>query len=119
MKIERINSQLVKEITLIIEREINDPRLINQLFTITSISTTKDLQFSKVRISFRNTQDAETYIEILNKASSYIRKLLFERVNIRVIPQITFEYDKGWEHSMQIDAILQKIHEEKRAKKDV
>ncbi len=119
MKIERINSQLAKEITLIIKNEISDPRLVDELFTITSVSTTKDLQFAKVKISFNNTKNAKTYVEILNKASSYVRKLLFERMDIRLIPQIVFEYDKGLEHSMQINAIIQKIHEEKENDKNV
>lgn len=113
MKIERINSQLSKEISLIIKEEVNDPRLEDQLFTITSVSTTKDLQFSKIRISFTNTNEAEEYVAILNKASSFIKKLLFERLKIRTVPQLIFEYDRGLEYASQIDAILEKIKEEK------
>lgn len=113
MKIDRVNAQLAKEITNIIKNGLNDPRLFDQVFTITSVNTTKDLSHAKVRISFMDHENADVYVDILNKATSYIRKLVFEKINVRNMPSLFFEVDKGIEYTNEIEMILKKINEEK------
>lgn len=111
MKIERVNSQLEKEISLILQNELNDPRFDSEFFTITSVDTTRDLQYAKVKISFMGSDNPDALIKTLNNASSFIRKLLFERIKIRSMPSLIFEQDRGIEHAAKIERILLSIKE--------
>ena len=47
-RMERVNGVVKQQIALIIERELNDPRLKNTIIDITRVKTTPDLKYAKV-----------------------------------------------------------------------
>ena len=50
--------------------------------------------------------------EALNNASSFIRRKLCERVDIRHTPELIFVFDESIEYGKKIEDIIEKIHEE-------
>ena len=57
--------------------------------------------------------DREKVLKALNKASSYIRTILCDRVKIRKMPEIHFVYDESIEYGKKIEDIIERINNEK------
>ena len=110
VKIDRLNNIFVEEISKILHQEIKD-RDIN-FVTVTEARITNDLSFAKVYITTLD-NDRDKVLKALNKASSYIRTLLCDRVNIRKMPEIHFVYDESIEYGKKIEDIIERINNEK------
>ena len=110
VKIDRLNNMFVEEISKILHQEIKD-RDIN-FVTVTEARITNDLSFAKVYITTLD-NDRDKVLKALNKASSYIRTLLCDRVNVRKMPEIHFVYDESIEYGKKIEDIIERINNEK------
>lgn len=114
VKIERVDNELVKELNIIISRDMKDPRL-GMMVSVTAVETAKDLKTAKIFVSVMDENAVKEVLKALNGASAYIRGLLFERLKIRTVPHLTFLQDNSIAHSFKIDSILKglKIEGEK------
>ena len=110
VKIDRLNNMFVEEISKILHQEIKD-RDIN-FVTVNEARITNDLSFAKVYITTLD-NDRDKVLKALNKASSYIRTLLCDRVNIRKMPELHFVYDESIEYGKKIEDIIERINNEK------
>ena len=112
-RIEKINEQLRREISVIIQRELTDPRL--ELVTITEVITSRDLRHAKVYFSVlgdpKKVQESQNG---LTAARGLIRKLAGQRMKVRYIPEFLFVHDKTLEISARIEAALEEIHNESK-----
>lgn len=112
IKIERIGSALVKEISYILMTEIKDKDI--RFVTITDCKVTNDLSYAKVYYTvLDDTRKEETALALKN-AAGFIRKQLFDRVDIRNIPELEFIYDESIEYGNKIEKIIEEIHEEEK-----
>lgn len=110
IKIDRIASNMVKEISYILMTEVKDPDV--KFVTVTDCKVTNDLSFAKVYVTvFNDTRKVET-MSALRGASGFIRHELSERIDIRHIPEIEFVYDESIEYGKKIENIIEQIHEE-------
>ena len=110
VRIERLNHTYQEEISMIIMEEIKDEDI--KFVTITGVEVTNDLSFAKVYYTILDDKKKEKTQDALNKASSFIRKKLAERIEIRHTPELKFIYDSSEEYRTHIDKIIEKIHEE-------
>lgn len=105
---ERIAASLLREAAQVIATEIKDPRV--KLATVTEVDVAPDLRNATIFVSFMD--DDETKIkeamEALAKASGFVRTSLANRLKMRYMPKITFEYDRLIKESMRIDALIAK-----------
>ena len=102
----RINEEVKREISNIIQNEIKDPRL-TAMVSVTDVKVTKDLRYAKVFVSIFGKDDEEknnTFVALKN-ASGYIR------INLRYNPQIIFELDDSINYGMHIEELIQKVKE--------
>ncbi|MEL7287185.1 MAG: 30S ribosome-binding factor RbfA, partial [Pseudomonadota bacterium] len=70
---DRVAQQIQKEIAVILQREIKDPRL--GMVTVSAVEVSRDLSYAKVFITVFNTDDedkAKQSAKILNEATGYI-----------------------------------------------
>jgi ribosome-binding factor A len=112
-RIDRIEEQLRIELSEIIEREIQDPRI--GLATVTYVKVSPDLRHARVFVSVLGDEaQRKKSLEGLRSAASYARRSLSKRLqHLRRIPELTFDYDEGLEKGMRIEELLEKIkHEE-------
>lgn len=108
----RINEEIRKEISSIIQSDIKDPRL-SSMISVTKVDVTKDLRYAKVYVSiFSKDNNKEESLAALKSSAGFIRHLVGERINLRYTPEIIFELDNSIEHGMQIEEILHKIKEQ-------
>ena len=110
IKLERLNNMFAREISKIIHEEIKDKDV--GFVTITDARITNDLSFAKIYITTLN-NDREKVLNTLNKASSFIRTMLCNKVKIRKMPEIHFVYDDSIEYGKKIDDIIERINSEK------
>lgn len=108
VKIERLNNNILETLSSIIFKEIKNPLIKNII--LTSVETTNDLSFAKVYFTCMN-EDKEKVLEELNEAKGFLRSKLSENILIRHTPELVFQYDSSIEYGMNIERIIQKIHE--------
>lgn len=107
----RINEEMKKEISYIIQNKIRDPRL-DAMISVTRVEVTKDLRYAKVYVSiFGKQEQKDLAFDILKKSSAFIRREVGHTINLRYTPEIILELDGSIEHGMHIDALLEKIKE--------
>lgn len=111
IKIDRINSTLVKEISYILETEVKDQDI--KFVTITDCKVTNDLSFAKVYFTVLKEDRKKETLKALKNASGFIRHELMDRVDIRHIPELSFVYDESIDYGKKIENIIESIHEEK------
>lgn len=107
---ERVQEALKKEISNIIHEELKDPRL--GFVTITAVEITPDLSYAKVFFSvLGKDQDYKRTKEALDSALGFIRRLIAQRIELRLVPEITFKEDRSSEYSIRIEEVLNEIKE--------
>ena len=116
IKNTRINSEVQRELSSIISREIKDPR-IHPMTTVVSVEVTPDLKYCKAYISVLGSEEAGKYtIKGLKSAEGYIRRELARRVNLRNTPEIKFILDQSIEYGVNmsklIDEVTKDLHDE-------
>ena len=110
IKIERINSNIIKEISYILANEIKDNDI--KFVTVTDVRTTNDLSFAKVYFTVLDETRKNDTLKALNSASGYIRRELADRIDIRHIPELSFVYDESISYGLKIENLIDKIHNE-------
>ena len=106
----RINSDVQRVISHVIEFEIKDPR-VNSLVSVSKVEVTNDLKECKCYISVLGDQESgQKTIEGLNSAKGFVRKRLAESLNMRNTPEVRFILDDsiayGVMMSKKIDDIV-------------
>lgn len=110
IKIDRIEKEMIKEVSFILANEVKDQSI--QFVTITDCKVTSDLSFAKIYYTVLDTNKREEINKSLKQACGFIRKVLSERMEIRHTPELTFIYDESIEYGKKIENIITKIHEE-------
>ena len=110
IKLKRIASLIVKEVSDILETKARD-RLMHTV-TITGCDVSSDLSYAKIYFTCILDIDKVSIERELDEASSFIRHELSERIDIRHTPKLVFKYDESIEYGNHIDNLIEKIHEE-------
>ena len=111
IKIDRIASQMLKEISYVLASEVKDEDI--RFVTVTDVKVTNDLSFAKVYVTVLKEDKIAETMKALKNASGYIRKELAERLEIRHIPELEFVYDESIAYGKKIENIIENIHENK------
>lgn len=121
MKIERVNSELAKQIAHVINNELKDPRITVNMITVTKVKTTPDLKYAKVYLSFFTDDEKMTKesLATIQSASGFIRNQLRDRVQVRLLPEFTFVVDDSIQYGMKIEKILKEIKEKESSPVEV
>ncbi|AKU79570.1 30S ribosome-binding factor RbfA [Spiroplasma turonicum] len=109
VKLERAQSNILRELTLILQREFHDTDFIKFL-TIHEVRLSSDMSHAKIFYSYVNPDFdlEEVKIELMHNLKE-IRMLLANKVDMRSVPELTFEYDKSLDNANNIDKILKDI----------
>ena len=105
----RINDEVARVLADAL-RDVKDHRIRDRIITITSCDVSGDLRFAKVYFSVYGA-DHETIKEIkkgLYSAQGFLRHALAEEINLRITPELTFEYDNAMERGAHISELLKK-----------
>lgn len=106
---KRVAQEMQKEIAIIMQREIKDPRV--GMMTVSGIKVSRDLVYAKVFVSFikeKTHENVKTGVRALQDASGFIRGLLGKAMRLRVVPSLTFTYDNSLMEGMRISNLLKR-----------
>lgn len=108
VRIERINSEIQKTVSEIIDTKLRDPQ-IDAIISVNQVDTTPDLAYSKVYISSIGNTPKEEVIARLKGAGGFIRGQLSKNINLRKTPRLEFILDTSEEYASKIENILKTI----------
>jgi ribosome-binding factor A len=105
----RVSSQMQKELSLILQRNIDDSRL--GFITINEVDVTKDLAVAKVYVTVLNVDEKgkRTNVKLLNELSPVIRHELAKRMRLRHISELRFYYDDSFDKGMRVAELLSDV----------
>ena len=86
-RLGRVNEELMKAISHIITYELKNPD-VTGMISVTRVKVTPDLKY---------------------ESAGFIRSQVAKTVNLRITPELVFEYDDSIEHGEKIDNILKQI----------
>ncbi len=111
VKLERVNSELQRQISKIIVADIKDPRVQNGIISVTKVKTTPDLKYAKVYISVYADMDEKKKeaFDTVVRSRVFIRNMLKDAVQMRLIPELNFVIDDSLDYGMKIDKILSEM----------
>ncbi|MDG6882579.1 Ribosome-binding factor A [Phocoenobacter uteri] len=104
---DRVAQELQKEIAIILQREVKDPRV--GMVTVSDVEISRDLAYAKVFVTFLFDEDdsvVERGLEGLNKASGYIRNLVGKAMRLRIVPELRFVYDQSLVEGMRMSNLV-------------
>ncbi|MEV3836125.1 30S ribosome-binding factor RbfA [Aeromonas allosaccharophila] len=113
----RVGQQIQREIALILQREVKDPRI--GMVTVSDVEVSRDLNYAKIYVTFLQLEnDAERIKEGLlglTEAAGYIRSLLGSAMRLRVVPELRFYYDQTLVEGMRLsNLVTNTVREDKR-----
>ncbi len=100
---ERTRKLIQREISGLLEREVNDPRL-SKLISVTEVTLSPDLKYAKIFVSTLSDQmdNKQEILAGFNKASGFLRRELASHLKLRYTPQLSFHYDDSIERGARL-----------------
>ncbi|UAW97979.1 30S ribosome-binding factor RbfA [Halopseudomonas nanhaiensis] len=117
---QRVADQMQRELALLIQREVRDPRL--GMITVTAVDASRDLAHAKVFFTLLgNDSDEDVALnrEILNEAGGFLRMQLGRVMKLRSIPQLHFHYDESIRRGVHLSSLIDRaVAEDREHQKD-
>jgi len=99
---ERTSKLIQREISALLEREVNDPRL-SKFVSVTEVILSPDLMHAKVYVSTLGSEmNKEDLLAGFDKASGFLRKELAAHLRLRQMPELSFHYDDSIERGARL-----------------
>lgn len=119
---ERVAELIRAELGTLILMRLKDPRL--GFVTITRVEVSPDLRHARVWYSVLKSEPRQAdggeskTAQALESARGFLQHQLADALKLRLTPVLSFELDHSVDHSMEIEAIIRKIHSNDDKKKD-
>ncbi len=110
-RLNRVNEELKKELSQVINYELKNPD-VTGMVSVTKVKITPDLKYAKVYVSVLNSKNLNKTLNGLKESAGFIRTRIAHTVNLRITPELVFEYDDSIEYGEKIDAILKDLKKE-------
>lgn len=103
---DRLADELRVQLSQIIGR-MRDPRI--GFATLTGVRLSPDLRHARVHVSVLGTEEAQQQsLRCLAAARRYLRHELAQHLAFRFTPELTFELDRGFEHTSRVEDLLRR-----------
>ena len=110
MRAERVGEQMKKELMDIINNKLKDPRV--GFLTITDVQPTNDLSLAKVYFTvLGDDKEREDTFKGLEKAKGFLKTEIAQRMRLRIVPDLQFEYDESIDYGNRIERLIQELHQ--------
>ncbi|MBE0430745.1 MAG: 30S ribosome-binding factor RbfA [Dehalococcoidia bacterium] len=106
---ERTGRLIQREISELLERQVNDPRL-STLISVTEVALSPDLRHAKVFVSTMGSEiDKEDMLAGFNRASGFLRRELAANLRLRHAPELSFHYDDSIERGAKLLRLIGEV----------
>ncbi len=101
---------------MIIQRELNDPRLTG-MPSITRVEVTEDLSFADVFVTIMGTPGQQSAaLNALKHSAGLMRAKLTKQLVIRQVPFLRFQIDEKLKKELELMELLEQVSKENAAK---
>ena len=93
-RIQRVGDYLKRELALLIQQEVRDPRV--GMVNINEVEVSRDLSHAKVYVTFvgeRIDEESTQALQALNKAGGFLRSRVASTNHMRTTPRLFFVLD--------------------------
>jgi len=112
-RIERLQKEILKELSRILQGELNDPRM--GLITLTRVKLSSDLKVATVYGSaIGGEPEWRRSFGAIRHAHGFIQRTLCKRITMRYIPELVFRFDRSIEGAIRVHKILDDLEAERR-----
>ena len=92
-RLERVNQLIKEEISMLLQREVKDPRL--GFVTVTEVDVAPDLRHAKVYVSVLGPEERwASSFRALESAQGFVWNWLRRHLDLRVTPEVLFRPDR-------------------------
>lgn len=110
IRVQRLEKELLKLISNVLSFKMRDKRL--HFVTVTQVKLSPDFSHCKIFFSHMSDYSHEVVLKALIKSSGFIKREIASMKFMRIIPEITFVFDKESEKVRRLDDIFAKINSE-------
>ena len=108
---ERAGNFIQEELTLLLQRVVNDPR--TQSLFITGVDLTRDRRVARVYVAcYTGKEDLEQGLKGLESAKRFLKRELAGVLQWRFTPDLEFRVDHSWENGHRIEELFEQIEQE-------
>lgn len=113
VRVGRVGEQIKKELSLILQQELKDPRI--GFVTVTGVELTNDMSQATVYLSVLGDDDRkEETLKALHRGTGFIRSELGKRIRLRKMPELIFKFDSSIEYGNRIDKLLEELNQNRK-----
>jgi ribosome-binding factor A len=116
-RLDRIADQMQRELAVMIQREVKDPRL-DAMITVSGVKVSKDLGYADVYVTVLGKEDKPEVIKenmaILKQAAGFLRGRIGQSIKLRVVPQLRFHFDESVQRGQQLSSLIERAVAEDR-----
>ena len=91
---ERVADFIKREVALLLQRELRDPRVSNA--NVNAVVVSRDMSTAKIYVTFFDKgtgEEAKEAVEVLNGAAGFIRTQVASQHSMRSTPKLRFYFD--------------------------
>jgi len=108
---DRVAELIKQEVSDIISRKLNDPRI--GFTSVTAVDIGADLQNASIYVSvFGSDEQKQDTMKALSSATGFVRGQLGHRLQLRDVPEILFKLDESIEKGARVFEIINRLHKE-------
>ena len=107
---ERVNSLILRELSELIQRRVQDPRVRG--VHIVNVDISPDFHLARILYSFLNEKGDVKQEDVqngLDSAKAFLRRELKKTVELRVVPELAFFYDPSIQQGDRLLELLRNI----------
>jgi ribosome-binding factor A len=86
--------------------DLSDDDLRGAVITVTEVQASPDLKNARVFLVPLGGEKQETILAAVRRHGRFLRGELAHRVELKYVPELTFELDSTFDHSDRVDALL-------------
>jgi ribosome-binding factor A len=108
----RVGEELRQALAELLAREVHDPGV--GFVTITHVKVSADLQTARVfYTSLGEDQARRDTARALGRATPFLRRAIGQRLRLRRVPELVFDFDQSVENQARIERILIDLADER------
>ena len=109
---DRVGDQIRQELSQLLSRgAVHDPGI--GFITLTRVKVSPDLQVARVYYTTLGDEAARRETaKALQRATGFFRKRVGERLQLRRVPELQFQFDESVMHQDRVEQILRELHDE-------
>ena len=114
---DRVGDQIRQELSELLSRgTVHDPGI--GFITLTRVKVSPDLQLARVYYTTLGDDTARHQTaKALARATGFFRRRIGDRLQLRRVPELQFQFDESIAHQDRVEQILRELHEEEEQRK--